>query len=229
MSRALLSGSTKALLRNWTNATPSGSRSAAAFHSTARAHETKVTTKPRNHDIPFRVVRLVNPETRHLDPPASLSEVIARCEPKKEYVELVASEPEPIVKIIKSSEVFSKKMALKERQKGKGVREEKEVQMTWGISAGDLAHKMKRVRQELEKGNRVNLVYTRKKGQVQLSPQAMEERLKATVQSLEDVGKEWKSREGAGSAIILFLQGLNDPVPKGTKKEQEKESHDTES
>ncbi|KAF9821011.1 hypothetical protein IEO21_00988 [Rhodonia placenta] len=200
---------------------PGPSVRAACFHQTAYNLKLKVKPevevkpegRPRNHDIPYRLVRLVNPDTSALEPPAPLTEVIARLDNKKEWVELVATKPEPIVKIIKGSDAFNKVKAQQEKKREKRPREEKEIQLTWGISSGDLEHKLSKVREELEAGNRVNLVYAHKKGHAKPTPQEMEARVQETVDLLADMGSEWKPRGGSQTIAVVYLQGHNDPAP----------------
>ncbi|KAG1828880.1 hypothetical protein EV424DRAFT_488622 [Suillus variegatus] len=58
--------------------------------------------------IPFRVVRLVHPETGKLEPPTRLSDVLESVDLKAFRVELVTEEPEPIVKIVDRRDSYQK-------------------------------------------------------------------------------------------------------------------------
>ncbi|KZT12671.1 uncharacterized protein LAESUDRAFT_10873 [Laetiporus sulphureus 93-53] len=201
----------------------------AAFHSTARrfAKETEVKTEGRlrNENIPYQIVRLVNPETSRLDEPVRLSEILKTIDRRREWVELVSDTPEnPVVKIIKGSAVYSKMLERKEKSRENRPREEKEFQMTWGIASADLGHKLKKVREHLEKGGRANVVYTSKKGQAQPTPQEMEARLNETVTLLEGVGKEWKTRDTTRTTAVMYLQGDNAPPPL-PKRSEKKTQH----
>jgi len=173
--------------------------------------------KPRNKEIKFRIVRLVNPETGQLDPFTELSDIIAKIDHKREWVELVTEKPEPVVKIIKDKDVYRKQQALEDRKRERRQREEKEVQLTWGITPGDEEHKLQKVREELERGNRINLVYASKKGQDQLTADQMHARAQHAVDSLADVGVEWKERSVAKLTTIIYLQGRNLPPPLNTR------------
>ncbi|KAH9950168.1 hypothetical protein B0H21DRAFT_660479, partial [Amylocystis lapponica] len=195
--------------------------------------------RPRNEEIQYRIVRLVNPETSVLEPPAPLQAILARLaaknaaappdpdapddaaarkkrkKKKKEgyYVELVVAEPEPIVKLVSSHDVYAKQQQQREKKREQRARDEKELQLTWGVALADLEHKLGKARTELEKGNRVSLVYAGRKGQTRLSPQEMEARAKEVVDSLADAGAEWKARDVSPHTTIVYLQGHNLPSP----------------
>jgi translation initiation factor IF-3 len=156
-------------------------------------------------DIGYPVVQLVDPETDRLHPPTTLSNIVSSIDLKTHFIELVREYPNPIVKI------FSKQASFEERKASKGKKKNqmvlKEIQMTWGVASGDLAHKLRKVRQELEKGNRVDLVYAPKKGQPIPTLGEMEWRVQETLKFIQDIGKEWKSREAKGAMTVLYLQG----------------------
>ncbi|KAI0951893.1 hypothetical protein AcV7_007857 [Taiwanofungus camphoratus] len=199
------------------------------FPKKEEPEEPVMTRRPRNHEIEHRIVRLVNPETSQLDPPAELSDIIARLDRHREYVELVSKTPEPIVKIIKTGETFKKMLAQQERKRAQPPREEKEIQITWGTSSGDLLHKLKKVREILEGGHRVNLVYARKSGQGELNSQESAARIQETVDLLADVGKEWKPKIVSRQATVLYFQGHNPPSPPTTStRTQRKEKKEKE-
>ncbi|KAI8984953.1 hypothetical protein BD414DRAFT_537408 [Trametes punicea] len=171
-----------------------------------KKEEEKELRKPRNEEIKYAVVRLVNPETGALDPPTPLREILPRVNRKEEYLELVKAEPEPIVKIQNVKEQYRKEKAKRLVRASKKPPEEKEVQLTWGVSIGDLQAKLRKVREELEDGNRVNLVFARKKGQALLSPAEQEKMVKEALRLLEDVARERKERMVQNHAAGLFLE-----------------------
>ncbi|KZT27071.1 hypothetical protein NEOLEDRAFT_1089957 [Neolentinus lepideus HHB14362 ss-1] len=163
------------------------------------------TEAPKNDKIPHRVVRLVDPETSKLLAPAPLEEVLVAFDHKKFFLQLVSEHPEPIVKLIDKNEARKKRLAER-KQALLNKREEKEIQLTWKIANGDLLHKLKKVRQELEKGNRVDLVYAPKKGQVLPSPEEKDDIVRDTLRILEDIGREWKPREQAPRMTVVYLE-----------------------
>jgi len=168
--------------------------------------------RPRNKEIPYDRVRLVDAETSALGPFIPLEDILATLNKKEEMLELVAEKPDPIVKVVDKKASYSRMKEQKARKKDEAkTREEKEVQMTWGVASGDLQHKLKKARQELQKGNRVNLVFAPKKGQESLTPAQMAERVQETVDLLADVGKEWKVREAQGRTAVIHLQGAAPP------------------
>jgi translation initiation factor IF-3 len=170
----------------------------------------------RDRNIPYHIVQLVNEDGR-LEPPTPLSHIIASIDSKTHFVELVNEDPQPLVKIKNKTQEYIKMKEWKKRQKEVAASNiQKEIQMTWGVESGDLAHKLKKVRKELEKGNRVDLVYAPKANQVMPSPVAMENRIKETVEILSDIAKEWAPRRFEKGVAVLFLK-LADKPPKSTK------------
>ena len=78
--------------------------------------------------------------------------------------------------------------------------------MTWGVANADLEHKLEKVREELTKGHRVNLVIAPKSQQPSLSRLEMEERVQYIVEKLKSVGKEWQERTFERRTAIIRLQ-----------------------
>jgi translation initiation factor IF-3 len=170
---------------------------------------TKTARSVRNLDIMQPVVQLVDPATKRLQPPTSVREIMSSINLNTHFVELVAEYPNPIVRVSSKKDAFDKLKASKEKKKlqAKQSIEEKEIQMTWGVARGDLAHKLNKVIEELRKGNRVELVFAPKKGQVVPTPRNMDMRVEEILDLIKDVGKEWKPREVRNVVTILHLQG----------------------
>jgi len=164
-------------------------------------------TRPKNQDIQYSVVQVVDPETGRLNPPIALRDILSTMDPKTHFVELVSENPAPIVKLISKKEAFDKYKALKARLKAAKPIDQKEIQLTWGVASGDLTHKLKKVRVELERGNRVDLVYAPKKGHPVPGPKEIQLRVQETVDMMADVGKEWKPREIERSVVVIHFQG----------------------
>lgn len=164
---------------------------------------------PRNEAIKHTVVRLVNPQTGALEPPARLRDVLPRVDRKKQYLELVVEKPEPIVKIINLKERYDRQRAKHIQQVLGRAPEEKELQVTWGVGAGDLAFKLRKAREDLTAGDRVTLVFAPKKGQK--TPETPEEKNKFVEEALrllEDVGRERKDRTAQNHVVALYLEPL---------------------
>jgi translation initiation factor IF-3 len=122
----------------------------------------------------------------------------------------VAHAPDPIVKIIDTKEARERyKEAKKRAQAAARAQVRKEIQVTWGVAAGDLAHKLEKVRQELVGGRKVDLIFASKKGQVVPTKQAMDTRLKGVLEGLADVGMEYLPREERKDMTALHLKPLS--------------------
>ena len=78
--------------------------------------------------------------------------------------------------------------------------------MTWGVADADLEHKLDKVREEIEKGHRVNLVIAPKSQQPIPPRPEMEERVQHILDNLKDVAKEWQERTFERRTAIIRLQ-----------------------
>jgi translation initiation factor IF-3 len=170
---------------------------------------------PRDRDIPHSIVQLVNEEGR-LGPPTPLSHLLASIDSQTHFIELVNENPLPIVKIRDKQEQFKKQQEWNRRQKEVAASNvQKEIQMTWGVESGDLAHKLNKARKEVEKGNRVELVFAPKVNQRAPSPAQMEARINETVEKIAEFAREWMPRKVERGVAILYLKKL-DKSPKST-------------
>jgi len=161
-------------------------------------------------EIPFNFVRLVDPESGSLRPLAPLAPILDSIDRKTHHVELVVDAPDPIVKIVNKREAREKYKELRKRaQAAARAQVRKEIQVTWGVAAGDLAHKLEKVRHELMGGKKVDLIFASKKGQVVPTEKEMDARLKGVLETLADVGKEYLPRQVRNTANVLYLKPLS--------------------
>ena len=165
-----------------------------------------------NEQIALRTVRLVDPITNKPHEPAPLAALLAVMDKDAYKLTLVTLDPEPLVKLIKSDELYKQK---KEEQKKKKAAlqamEEKEIQMTWGVDPHDFKVKLKHAKSELAKGHRVNLVFAPRKGQPWLNADGMSVRVQEAVDQLSEFEyfeSEWKARDVSQATTIVYLQGI---------------------
>jgi translation initiation factor IF-3 len=172
--------------------------------------------KPRrNEGIKYKLVRLVDPVTKRLTEPRMLSTILFAIDRKEKYVELLSAEEGsvPIVRIMDQKEEYKKEKWLKLRAREVAMNNRhKEVQLTWGSTSSDMAHKLERVRQELEKGLKVDLVFAPKKGQVLPKLVERQVQIQEILDLTADVGKEWKVQEHGRTLTAVFLQGTTSPL-----------------
>lgn len=162
-----------------------------------------------NNDIPFKLVRLADPESGSLRPMAPLRTILSSIDPKTHHVELVADRPEPVVKIINTKEARDKYRDAKKRAQAVArAQVRKEIQVTWGVAAGDLAHKLEKVRQGLVGGRKVDLIFAIKKGQVAPTKQDMDARVNGALETLADAGREYLPRKDWKNMVVLHLKPL---------------------
>ncbi|KAG9081522.1 hypothetical protein FRC06_005520 [Ceratobasidium sp. 370] len=170
----------------------------------------------KNEAIPFSIVRLVNPVTNKLDPETRLKDLLAAVDLDRNYVQLVSHRgPDggrPLVKIINKHDAAQKerdqKSRKKEQKKAAAGRETKEIQLSWGVEPGDLKHKLTKSIQELEKRNRVNIIFVKKKGAPMPSPEQKAAKLQAVWEAVKHVANEREPRVIHDLTAVLYLQGL---------------------
>jgi len=190
-----------------------------------------------NDDIPYKYVRVVDPETCKPLPPQRLTEVINNLgtglQPKKgggtaksfvtQFAQLVAAPSKEtdgyaLVKLIDRREAAAREKTQRlKAQSSRRASEEKEIQFAWGIEAADVQHKLRKARQELSRGARVQLIFARKaSGGVQRDPPTkakLNALVDQVVEGLVDVGREWRIRDERKKMVAVYLQDLQRPIP----------------
>ncbi len=152
-------------------------------------------------------VRLVDSKTGQLGPPTPTHELIAMVKAIEEdhFLELVSENPEPLVKCIPMREEYARMKEAKQKQRASRV-EMKEVQMTWNVDSADLQHKLKKVRDGLEKGQRIDVVIAPKARQPVPRPEEMEARMQEIVDLIGDIGEEREARKLERRIAIICMQ-----------------------
>ncbi|KZT62128.1 hypothetical protein CALCODRAFT_479325 [Calocera cornea HHB12733] len=116
----------------------------------------------RNRDIPHEYVQMPD-ATGVLQPPEKLADILARIDSRKRYVVLVQDSP-AVVKIGNHEEDRRAERARKDAAKAHRLadKSDKEVQLTWSVEPGDLAHKMDKLVEALGQGRRVSVLIAAK-------------------------------------------------------------------
>ncbi|GAA5881947.1 hypothetical protein JCM16303_003479 [Sporobolomyces ruberrimus] len=150
----------------------------------------------RDEDIPHRTVVLVDPATKSLLPPSTLSSLLAALDRDRYAIQLVdpANDP-PICKILDKKEAYQKAKDKKAKDAERAATqvanaggELKEVHLTWVVSEHDLEHKLKKGRELLAKGNRLLVGLSDKKRAVKVSHDVRSQVMKQVQQALEGHG-----------------------------------------
>ena len=180
---------------------------------TLRAISSSATGKRLVDDnIPFRSVRLADPESGSLHPLAPLRTILNSIDRKTHHVELVADRPEPIVKIVDTRQAREKYREMKKRAQAVArAQVRKEIQLTWGVAEGDLAHKLGKARQELAGGKKVDVIFASREGQVLPTKQAMDTRVEGVLDALADVGREYLPRRVRKKMVAMYFRPLGEP------------------
>lgn len=121
------------------------------------------------------------------------------------------------MRVTTRSEVEARYREMKRALK-KGLKsgeESKEVQLTWGVAKADLEHKLRKAKRDLEKGYRVVVVVTMKRGHRPSNRQELVAFADEISEALCEVGREWKEREFTERSMVLSFQKveLDDDIP----------------
>lgn len=162
----------------------------------SRAPPKKGSKVARDEDIPYKTIVLVDPTTKALLPPSTLSSLLAALDRDRFSIQLVdPSNDPPICRILDKKEAYqkAKEKKLKEAERAatqvaNAGGEVKEVHLTWGTSEHDLEHKLKKGRELLAKGNRLLVGLSDKKRAVKVSADVRQQVIKQVEEALEGHG-----------------------------------------
>ena len=174
------------------------------FKSYGERHGLTKGSAPRNEKIPFTHVHVAAKGSPGLGPAVNLKDFLATLDLKQNRVELVSPSP-PIVKVVSLSEVqAARKAARAARAAGRVT--QKEVQMTWGVEVADFDHKLEKVRDELKRGHRVDVVFAPKSRHRMPPKEEVEETLAEVAARMEDIAIETRKRTIEGGIAIIHLE-----------------------
>ncbi|KAL2048213.1 hypothetical protein N7G274_000124 [Stereocaulon virgatum] len=182
---------------------------------------------PRDEEIKAFRIYLVDPETGKLSEPVPLLDVLdARLKDEKgrptQCLQEVApaspkeDRPYPVCKMFDKKSVRAVETA-KQKAKRETKQQTKQLEISWTVSDNDLSHRLVRLKEFLEKGWKVELVFgARRKGWMgkrKATPEEIErvlERIKSAVGEIEGA-KEWKPMQGlVGEQAVLSYRGNSD-------------------
>lgn len=132
--------------------------------------------------------------------------------------------PEPVIcKLVSREKLEAEEKAAylakkaKKRNSKDPSKVSKTIEISWATAANDLIHKMKRINEFLQKGNRVEVIMGVKKGMAKQPLAKMEELVNRIRAEVEDTAKEWKEAEGKiGVQYQVFLEGRRPKAGGGT-------------
>ncbi|GAA5830887.1 hypothetical protein JCM11251_001111 [Rhodosporidiobolus azoricus] len=150
----------------------------------------------RDEDIPYQKVVIVDPATKSLLPPSTISSLLASLDRSRYLIQLVdPSHDPPICRLVDKKEQYTKAREKKakevERSKAPSSAASgppREVHFTWGVSAHDLGHKLKKGKEFLAKGGRVLVCLTDKSGSVKASNELKGQVIREVQKALEGSG-----------------------------------------
>lgn len=131
----------------------------------------------------------------------------------------VVPEP-PICKLISKEQLGEEERAAyhakkTKKQSGKDpAKTVKTIEISWATAPNDFGHKLKRINEFLQKGNRVEVILGVKKGMAKQPLGKMVELVGKIKEEAEKSGKEWKPAEGnIGVQYMIYLEGNRPKKP----------------
>jgi translation initiation factor IF-3 len=163
----------------------------------------------RDEDIPHSTVVLVDPSTGTLLPPSTVRSLLASLDRTRYAIQLAnPSHDPPICRLVDKKALYDKARdkKAKDQEKAKAPtsaasQPPREVHFTWGVSAHDLEHKLKKGKEFLEKGGRILVCLADKPGtKVKVNNEVRGKVINEVQAALEGFGtlsERPKNRQGA--------------------------------
>lgn len=144
------------------------------------------------------LVRLVDPQSGELQGPFRPADILGKID-RKEFLLLQVAEGAlqrgskewalkdlPVCRLVSKREAYQRE---REKKKSAAPTSTKGLQLSWNVSANDLAHKVERARRDLERGHRVNVNVVARKGTPRVLPgsEAADQRLQLIEQLQHDL------------------------------------------
>jgi translation initiation factor IF-3 len=180
----------------------------------------------RNGDIPYSVVRVVDP-AGEISHPQPLPDVLRSLfdmvvikgktrESQTRDAELVR-EPSPEMDGYALVRVRHREDKAKGDQKERSNelrrnRVEKEVQIPFNAAPSDVSHKLRKLRSEIERGHRVILACLLRRGQDFPQPER-DGIINSWLSQITDVAREWAPRRIEKAVTVIHLQDLKREIP----------------
>ncbi|MCJ1281518.1 hypothetical protein MMC26_000838 [Xylographa opegraphella] len=193
---------------------------------------------PQDEAIRSLTVRIVS--DNKIQEPGYLPDILAAIDRKTHFVQQVSPPndpkfPVPICKIIDKKESREQERArAKAMKSSQHAASAKKLELSWGIGKHDLEHRMKKVKEFLEEGRRVEIVIgaSRRKGQAKKAAKIEAQEAAETFKTIREAiagtedATEWKPMVGSvGTMATLYLEAKT-KKGKGNKAEKDTESVD---
>ncbi|GAA5877932.1 hypothetical protein JCM8547_007084 [Rhodosporidiobolus lusitaniae] len=171
----------------------------------------------RDEDIPHRTVVLVDPTSGGLLPPSTIPSLLASLDRTRFCIQLAdPSHDPPICRLVDKKQEYDKarEKKTKEAEKAKqpvnaASSPPREVHFTWGVSAHDLDHKLKKGKEFLEKGGRLLVYLTDKSGtKIRASGEVRGKVIRDVQNALEGYGSlSGRPANKQGATVLEFRPG----------------------
>lgn len=229
---------------------PISQRRYARFEGNVKGHRSQGEIRPQKDTGPIRdeairaqEIQIVNPD-KSLQPPRRLRDTLASIDrrtcsliqvgekihpqygndPGSGAGEADARPRIPICKVVDKGS-FRLAEAAKHKTKKGITAQTKELELNWTISQNDMNHRLDRLKEFLDKGRRVEVVFGKRRRGWMQRREVTDEEAKAILQQIREAAgtvegaKEWKTMEGqVRGPLIMFFEAKRDRPEVEAKK-----------
>ncbi|KAG2222591.1 hypothetical protein INT45_008710 [Circinella minor] len=154
----------------------------------------------RDEEITSRFITFIDDKGQVLEQRARLDDVLHSFDRSQYFLMEVQPGKTPVCRLFDKKAMFEKQKQKKKTKQTNPEAVVKEIVFGWNVSEHDMEHKLGRAKQFLEKGNKVKIEITTKKGQQRLDKQEKIQVIERVAEHLND----YKSTKKAD-----FIQGGN--------------------
>ncbi|KAF7301295.1 hypothetical protein MIND_00694500 [Mycena indigotica] len=169
----------------------------------------------RNHEIKYNAVLRKDKEGNLA--PTTMQALLKEIDLTQERIELVAEKPSPIVVVVNIKQDMLRVKRVKEKQRVANKKDQaKELQLTWTSEESDMEHKLNRLRQHLETGARMDVVFSTKPKTVAPPVKIQQQKVADVIERLAEVSTQWRPVEWRKNLAIISLRGsklVSQPTP----------------
>lgn len=166
-----------------------------------------------NSKIPHQFVTIIQPDGKLSENPVKLDMLLRQIDQTTEFIELISSREKPLVKIRNKKEALEQEKLVKKKRAASRV-VNKELQLSWVISQGDLTHKLLQARQYFQKGHVVSIQFAAKQGHLPPSPPDRQKLIDQVHDALGDIAIMHRvTNAGKGVTARTIVQSSPRDIP----------------
>ncbi|KAI7855604.1 translation initiation factor IF-3, C-terminal domain-containing protein [Circinella umbellata] len=157
----------------------------------------------RDEEITSRFITFIDDKGQVLEQRARLDDVLHSFDRSQYFLMEVQPGKTPVCRLFDKKAMFEKQKQKKKTKQTNPEAVVKEIVFGWNVSEHDMEHKLGRAKQFLEKGNKVKIEITTKKGQQRLDKQEKAQVVERVAEHLSDYKNTKKAAFVQGGNCVL--------------------------